>query len=136
MVKKGYVSSIKEAFMLYLGEGKLCYDPGEAFSIEETIALIHTAKGKAFLAHPHLLIGGAWIRGLLELPFDGIECYYARSTPDKNKRWLKIAKEKGWLISGGSDFHGAMKPYISLGISWVDEENFHKIFQHLSPCIG
>jgi 3',5'-nucleoside bisphosphate phosphatase len=35
------------------------------------------------------------------------------------------------LISGGSDFHGSVKNYIQLGCSWVDEESFHKIFQHL-----
>ncbi len=63
------------------------------------------------------------------MPFDGIECHYARFTPEKEKRWIKIAKEKGWLISGGSDFHGSVKEFISLGCSWVNEETFNKIFQ-------
>ena len=44
------------------------------------------------------------------------------------KKWLKVAKEKNWLISGGSDFHGAVKPQVTLGCSWVDREIVEKIF--------
>lgn len=129
MIKKGYVSTIREAFNLYIGDGKPCFDPGEGISTEETLAIIRKGGGKSFLAHPHLLEHANKIKELLKLPFDGIECHYARFTPDKEKRWIKIAQEKGWLISGGSDFHGSVKEYISLGCSWVNEETFNKIFQ-------
>lgn len=131
MVEKGYVPSIKDAFQSFLGEGKKCYAPGESFSVTDTIALIHRAKGKAFLAHPHMLEGAKRIRDLLSLPFDGIECHYAKFPPEKEKKWLDLAKEKKLLISGGSDYHGAMKDYITLGCSWVNEETFHRIFQNL-----
>lgn len=130
MVKKGYAGSIKEAFNVYLGDGKLCYDPGVGISVEETIEIIHQARGKAFIAHPHLLEHARKIRELLKVPFDGLECHYAKFPADQEKRWIQTAKEKGWLISGGSDFHGANKEHIPLGCSWVDEETFHKIFEH------
>jgi predicted metal-dependent phosphoesterase TrpH len=129
MVDKGYVGTIKEAFNLYLADDKGCYVPGVTFSVAETIDVIQQAGGKAFLAHPHLLGDGKMLKELLKLHFDGIECHYARCAPEKERRWLKIAKEKNWLISGGSDFHGAVKT-VPLGCSWVDEETFHKIFQH------
>lgn len=128
MVQKGFVGSIKEAFNIYIGDGKCCYDAGTGFSAEETIDLIHKAQGKAFLAHPHLLDHGRWVQKLLQLPFDGVECHYSRLPAEKEKRWLRLAKEKGWLISGGSDFHGDVKPQIPLGCSWVDQETFNKIF--------
>jgi 3',5'-nucleoside bisphosphate phosphatase len=129
MVEKGYVGSIKDAFSLYLGDNKPCYDPGEPFCIQETIDVIHEADGKAFIAHPHLIENGKLLQEVLKMDFDGIECYYAKFSPEKEKRWLKIAKERDWLISGGSDFHGGMKPQIALGSSWVDEYTFYKIFQ-------
>jgi hypothetical protein len=128
MVQKKYVGSIKEAFTFYLGDNKVCYAPSEIFSIEETLSVIHQAGGKAFLAHPHLLEHGRIVKEILQFPFDGIECYYSRCHLDKEKRWIKIAKEKGLLMSGGSDFHGAIKPDIPLGCSWVDEVVFHQIF--------
>jgi 3',5'-nucleoside bisphosphate phosphatase len=130
MIKKGYVKTLKEAFDLYLGDGERCYDAGEPFSIPETIDLIHQVGGKAFLAHPHLIEKRKTIDQLLTLNFDGIECYYAHCPPGQEKRWLKIAREKKWLISGGSDFHGAIKPHIPLGRSWVDEASFRAIFSH------
>ncbi len=129
MMQKKYVASIREAFNVYIGDGCPCYVPGEAISSEETISIIHQGGGKAFIAHPHLLVHANKIKLLLELPFDGIECHYAKFPPEKEKKWIKIAQEKNWLISGGSDFHGTAKEYIQLGCSWVNEETFHKIFQ-------
>ncbi len=129
MIQKGYVTSIKQAFNLYIGDGRPCFDPGQGITTEVTISTIKKGGGKAFLAHPHLLEHQNKIKELLKLPFDGIECHYARFAPDQEKRWIKIAQEKGWLISGGSDFHGSVKEFISLGCSWVDEETYFKIFQ-------
>ncbi len=131
MVQKGYVSTIKQAFHLYIGDGRPCFDPGEEISSEETIDAIHQGGGKAFIAHPHFLKHTGKIKELLKLPFDGIECHYARFSSDEGKWWTKTVKEKGWLMSGGSDFHGSTKEYIPLGCSWVDEETFHRIFQKL-----
>jgi predicted metal-dependent phosphoesterase TrpH len=129
MIKKGYVSTIKEAFNLYIGDGRPCFEAGEGIASGETISIIHQGGGKAFVAHPHLLEHANKIKELLKLPFDGIECHYAKFPADQEKRWIRIAKEKGWMISGGSDFHGSVKDYIQLGCSWVDKESFHKIFQ-------
>ena len=121
------VSSYQEAFDRYLGEGKPCFDPGESFGVEETIEIIHRAGGKAFIAHPHLIRNQAVFKELLKMPFDGIECYSGRH-PNKEKKWLLIASQKNWLISGGSDFHGSSKPYIPLGCSWVGEEEVNRLF--------
>jgi len=128
MLQKKYVSSIKEAFHLYLGEGKLCYAPGLPFTVQQTIDLIHKAEGKAFIAHPHLINDSKVILALLKMNFDGIECYYARCALEKERRWLKIAKKYNWLISGGSDYHGDLRPYSPLGCSWVDRSHFLQIF--------
>jgi hypothetical protein len=131
LVQKGYVSSVQEAFDRYIGDGKPCFDPGEGVASEETIAILHAGGGKAFLAHPHIIKHTGRLKEILSLPFDGIECYYARSAPHIEKRFLKLAAERGLLVSGGSDFHGAIKPNLSLGSSWVDEVRFHQIFQRL-----
>ena len=42
----------------------------------------------------------------------------------------KIGQKRGWIVTGGSDFHGGVKPHISLGQSWVDEETFQHLYQH------
>jgi predicted metal-dependent phosphoesterase TrpH len=128
MVQKGYVKTIKEAFNYYLGDNKSCYVSNAPFSVEETVDIIHQAGGKAFIAHPHLMNDGKLVKELLQFSLDGIECYYSRCPLEKEKRWIKVAQDKGLLISGGSDFHGALKPDIPLGCSWVDEATFRRIF--------
>ena len=55
MVKKGLSKSVREAFRLYLGDGKPGYVPGASVSVEETIQTIHAAEGVAIIAHPHLI---------------------------------------------------------------------------------
>lgn len=120
MVKKGYVRSIQEAFNGYLKDDGECFVAGEKFSSEEIIIQIKKAKGKAILAHPHLIKPRSLVSKLLKLPFDGLEGYYGRFPPHIEQKWVQIGKEKGWIITGGSDFHGWVKPETILGSSWID----------------
>lgn len=47
---------------------------------------------------------------------DGIECYYTTFTEEQHQYLVNLCKEKGFLISGGSDYHGSFKPDVDLGI--------------------
>jgi predicted metal-dependent phosphoesterase TrpH len=124
LVQKGYVPTIKEAFKLYLGEGKSAYAKGMSLSVEETIETLHKANGLAIIAHPHLIEHPKVIHKLLEMNFDGLEGYYGNFNKEENARWTKIAQKKGWLITGGSDYHGEIKPNIYLGSSWISQDLF------------
>lgn len=130
LMKRGVVSSIKEAFERFLGEGKAAYAPGEEITVEETIEAIHAGKGKAILAHPHLIKRQTIVRALLQMPLDGLECYYARFSPLQHQKWLDFAKTRGWIITGGSDYHGANKPMNPLGSSWVGQDTFNLLYAH------
>jgi len=126
LIDMGIVSTISQAFDQYLKGGGCAYSPGMRPTPIEVIEQVHKAKGKAIIGHPHL--GKQKILNkLYDLPFDGIECYYARFTRDKEEPFLTIAKKKNWLITGGSDFHGTIKPKSILGSSWVEEEDFRKL---------
>lgn len=136
MLEKGYVRSIQEAFQTYLADGACCFVSGEPFLVKEALSIISQAGGKSFLAHPHLYSDAGFVREILSLGFDGIECFYGKYSYLKEKLWLRIAKEKQLLISGGSDFHGSIKPQIPLGCSYVDEKIFYQIFSSLSVRLG
>ncbi len=125
MVNKGYVSTIRDAFEKFLKEGASCYAAGIRYQPMEVIQEIHKAKGKAVLAHPHIIKKGSFLRKLLDLPFDGIECYYSKLDKALEKPWLGIAKERGLIATGGSDYHGNFKPLIPLGCSWVSKHIFN-----------
>lgn len=131
MVRQGFANSIESAFKLYLAEGRSCYVTGEAVSIEETLAAIHAANGLAILAHPHLIPDERLLKELINMTLDGIEGYYARFPADRNQRWLDIAaQKKNWIVTGGSDYHGTMRPQNVLGSSWTPEETFRQLVLH------
>lgn len=129
LIKKGYIQTLSEGFRKYLGEGCACYVPGEAFSVEETIDVIHRAGGVAIIAHPHLIKQKAIVTDLLKMPFDGIEAYYARFAPHQESLWIKIGQYRNWIITGGSDFHGSIKQQLPLGCSWVNQETFQVLYE-------
>lgn len=130
MIKKGYVSSMQEAFFLYLGDRRSCFYQGDLLELKETVEILHQIHAKVFLAHPHFLSRAISLKELFKLPFDGIECYYAKVSPAQEKRWIKLARHRGLMISGGSDYHGSIKNYVPLGCSWVDKNTFFSIFQN------
>lgn len=127
LVKKGYIDTVQKAFRQFLGETGSCYVPLQSPSTGEVIEVIHAAGAKAFLAHPHLIKHKSILRYLLTLPFDGIECYYARFPNEQVQYWKRIATQRNMLISGGSDYHGLNVEYNLLGSSWVNEEDFSRI---------
>jgi 3',5'-nucleoside bisphosphate phosphatase len=129
LLNLGLVKTIQEAFDIYLGEGRCAYDPGEPISVEETIKVIHEGQGKAVLAHPQLLKRSTTIRALLKMPFDGLECYYARLGAQQEKKWIDLAQQRKMLITGGSDYHGSIKPRYPLGSSWVSKATFDLLYQ-------
>lgn len=128
LVDKGVVRDVKEAFRRYLGDHKKAYVPGERISVQETLDVIHSGGGKAVIAHPHLIEKRKIVRELLAMPFDGVEAYYARMSPEREKEWVTTAKERGWLATGGSDYHGEIRPGIPLGASWVGKETFDALY--------
>jgi predicted metal-dependent phosphoesterase TrpH len=122
MVKKGYVKTYKEAFHNYIKEHGCCYVAGEKISVEEAIGVIHVAKGKAVLAHPHLLQKKQILTKLLEMNFDGIEIYYS------HYKKLKIPKtQKKLIYTGGSDYHGTIRPLAHIGCSLTPKDQFEAL---------
>jgi 3',5'-nucleoside bisphosphate phosphatase len=118
LLKAGFVGSVQKAFDLYLGDGKPAYAGGVRPSIAEVIAVLHEAGGFAVLAHPHFIRDRALLHEVLQEPFDGLEAHYALQP---SAEWVRIAKERGLFVTGGSDFHGAIKPNYTLGASLAPE---------------
>lgn len=120
MVRKGYAESVKDAFNRYLSVGCYAYSNRQALTAQEAVSLIREAGGIAVAAHLHLIKKPddelrEYLRSLIPYGLDGVEGYYTDYTPDMEQRYRAIAKELGLVISGGTDYHGANKPHISIG---------------------
>jgi len=121
LLRKGIVSSIQEAFDVYLAKGKPAYMDKEKLGETGALKMIHDAGGLAILAHAHLMHYDTFaearekILELKELGLDGFEVYYSGMPREYTDNLLKLAEEEGFLVSGGSDFHGANKEHILMG---------------------
>jgi len=122
LVACGAVGTLAEAFQRYLADDGPAYVEKETLTPAAAIALIHEAGGKCFLAHPGLLrlssheTHESRILALKKLGMDGIEAYYSSYTVADEARFLRIATKHQLLVTGGSDFHGANKPHVLLGV--------------------
>jgi hypothetical protein len=122
MRERGYVATLQEAFDRWLGDGKPGNLPKAVLPPGEAIGLVHAAGGLCFLAHPGLLrmqeheTYETRLAELKGLGLDGIEAYYQKHSPAQTDRFLRLAEKFGLLVTGGSDFHGANKPDVPLGV--------------------
>ena len=125
LMKKGYVSSIGEAFAKYLSGGTPGYVQRERLTPRECIELIIEAGGLPVLAHPaQTKLTGRDFEDLIcrlkDYGLWGIEAKYSKNSVYQNYDYMQEAKRFGLYPTAGSDFHGQPGQTIQLGID-VDE---------------
>ena len=120
MVEKGYVRSIREAFDEYLDESAKGYVHRIEPQFAEGVARIRDAGGIASLAHPVRVRAdiAVLLPELCEAGMNAIEAYHSDHESHDTELYLELAKRYGLMVTGGSDFHGAVKPGVSLGTGY------------------
>ena len=86
---------------------------------ETACNLIRKARGLVFIPHiyEYKKNSETILKHILQnYKIDGIECYYTTFTEAQHKKLLNICKEHNLFISGGSDFHGTIRPDVDIGI--------------------
>lgn len=100
--------------IFYINEEK------DFIKVDELIEKIHKANGIVFLAHPYMYpiskVEEMAETLINEYKIDGIECCYSTFTDEQKNNMLSLCKKYNIFSSGGSDFHGKLKPNIFMGI--------------------
>lgn len=121
--RKGYVSSIKQAFDKYLAQGAAAYFEKDRMTAKRAIALVQESGGLAVLAHPIQLCTrneaelDRVIKDLVDVGLGGIEVIHSDHSALMVERYSRYADHFGLIKTGGSDFHGRNKDGIALGIA-------------------
>lgn len=121
--RKEYVSSIKEAFDKYIGQGAPAYFDKERLSPRRAFEMIRQSGGLPVLAHPVQLrtVNDAQleriVKDLLDLGLAGIEVIHSDHDQVLFERYAALARRYDLLQTGGSDFHGSNKKDIDLGVA-------------------
>lgn len=119
MLRLGYVTSVQEGFQRWLSQERGFYRPAKRLDTFRTIAYIREIGAVPVLAHPFLNLDEPGLREFLPKAaacgLVGMETLYPKFTPEQTRLAGEMAREYGLLPSGGSDFHGEIKPDIRLG---------------------
>ncbi|MGA7238539.1 MAG: PHP domain-containing protein [Bryobacteraceae bacterium] len=117
LVEKGYVPNLRQAFDEYLDESAKGYVYRREPTFAEGVKWIRDAGGISSLAHPIRVKGEiqALMPGLCEVGLAAIEAYHSDHSPENTALYLELAGRHGLQVTGGSDFHGAVKPDVNLG---------------------
>ena len=113
--KKGIVGSAYEAFDRYIGSGKPAYEKMNALSPEEGIELISNAGGIPVLSHPGLTRRDDLIDEMIHAGLRGLEVYHSGHSEEDTNRYFQMTRDKGLLVTGGSDCHGEKKLNMLMG---------------------
>lgn len=120
MVEKGYVPDIRHAFDEYLDESAKGYVYRREPTFSEGVERVRRAGGVASLAHPVRVHGDlpSLMPELCNMGLNAIEAYHSDHEPRDTELYLSLAARYGLLVTGGSDFHGSVKPGVRLGAGW------------------
>jgi predicted metal-dependent phosphoesterase TrpH len=123
LLRKGYVSSIKDAFNKYLAQGGPAYFDKERLPPHNAFEMIRNSGGLPVLAHASQLRTeneaqlDRIVKDLVDLGLAGIEVFHS----DHDEAWIAkttaLADRYHLLKTGGSDFHGTNKSNIELGLA-------------------
>lgn len=120
MVSKGYATDISDAFDRYLAAGRPGYLPRRRLQAVEAIELSRMSNAVPVIAHPHTLgvaaddYRTAFI-DLTDAGLGGIEAHYGEYEPALREHLAELCSQLGIAATGGSDYHGAYKPELSVG---------------------
>lgn len=93
--------------------------------MEEVVEAIHKANGLVFLAHlfeyPIENYEDTITNIVKEVNLDGIECYHSSFTKEQSDWIIEFCKKNKKLMSGGSDYHGKVKPKVKFARAMNDE---------------
>jgi predicted metal-dependent phosphoesterase TrpH len=146
LVDHGHAADIRDAFAKYLlpdsPVATRCYEERWHPPQEEAFRAIHEAGGICVMAHPKYwrtdwkttgpdyAAAERELAALKERGLDGVEALYQANTNEENIAFTRIATKLGYLKTAGSDFHGANKPTIPLGME-VSADFIMPVFERL-----
>lgn len=121
LVARGIVPNVAQAFRRWIGSGGDSYVPKQTPGVEETLAVVRAAGGVAVLGHPALYGIAEVAERFAQWEIDGIEVYHPAHDAADVERLLAWARQRGCIVTGGSDWHGDQRPEAYIGSTTVDD---------------
>lgn len=126
LMRKGYLSSVKEGFDTLFGYGKPCYVRRDKPGAKEAVRNIKDAGGMAVIAHPYLYkwtgsepgrvscILAKAIDDLKHMGIEGVEAFHGEASQEQREETYAVSLALGLLPTAGSDYHGENKSGVRM----------------------
>jgi hypothetical protein len=129
LIEARLVQSKGEAFERLIGRNGPAYVERAKLSPADACRMIRRAGGLPVFAHPFIALASGRVLEpmpveealphLVEAGLAGLEVYYPNYTPTLIERLLRLSRQYGLLVTGGSDFHGEGSAGAALGGVYV-----------------
>jgi predicted metal-dependent phosphoesterase TrpH len=115
LVRHNVVPDFQTAFDEYLAKGARAYVSRKLYKPAEAVELMRAAGVVPVLAHPFTLnldLGelAGFVADLTAAGLLGVEGYHGDWTEPEQEPVREIAHSNGLVVTGGSDYHGGMRP--------------------------
>jgi predicted metal-dependent phosphoesterase TrpH len=115
MARHGAVPDYQTAFDEYLAKGAKAYVSRKLYRPADAVELMLSAGVVPVLAHPltlnlELEETERFVDELTDAGLRGIEGYHGDWPLEEQAALRELGRRKGLVVSGGSDYHGAMRP--------------------------
>lgn len=129
LVEARLVQNKGEAFERLLSRNGPAYVERAKLLPADACRLLRRVGGLPVFAHPFIALASgrvlepmpveASLPSLVEAGLAGLEVYYPNYTPVLIERLLRLSRQYGLIVTGGSDFHGVGSAGASLGGVYV-----------------
>lgn len=137
VVDAGAATSVREVFDRWLHDGGPAYVDIDRYTLEEGVQAGTAAGARMSIAHPHTLRSWDVVREiyqqLRDAGLEGLEAWYGKYGPAHREPWLRLADELDLVVTGGSDFHGAVTPDIAGPVIELPEPHAGRLREWLTP---
>jgi hypothetical protein len=137
LVAKGAAESIPDAFDRWLAHGRPAFVAKARVHPAEIARAARASGGVCVLAHPFTLelppdeLDHA-VGELADAGFGGIEAYYANYRPEQRRALAELAARHDLVATGGSDYHGTVKPGLAVGTGRGDLKVGDEVLERLA----
>lgn len=141
MVEKKIVKNRQAAFDKYLGKHCPWYVDREGADLDDAIREINASGGVPVMAHPlSIYVSFGKIKPVFEDLFSrgiqGIEAYHPGARAGECKRLESLAREIGFFVTAGSDYHGeAVRADRKIGRTCGGEKIQDRFYDELNAAL-
>lgn len=120
LVAAGHALTLEEAFGRFIGTDNPGYVPKRTPAAGEVLEAVWNSGGVPVLAHPGIYGVDDPDRLIAGWDLGGVEAFHPGHAARDEERFLAWAARRGWVVTGGSDWHGENRANGYIGCRGVD----------------